>query len=114
MTKRWKTTAKETWEQQNRHKFYNQGNALAQSGQLEQAIKAYEKALTLNPDDDDAKYNKELVEKELEKQKQEQQQQDNKQDNKQEQKQQTISPNRILSREKTATNQKNRKHPNKN
>ena len=64
---------------------YNQGNALAQSGQLEQAIKAYEKALTLNPDDQDAKYNKELVEKELEKQKQEQQQQDNKQDDKQQQ-----------------------------
>ena len=66
---------------------YNQGNALAQSGQLEQAIKAYEQALTLNPDDADAKYNKELVEKELEKQKQEQEQrQDKKQDDKQEQK----------------------------
>ena len=64
---------------------YNQGNALAQSGQLEQAIKAYEKALTLNPDDEDAKYNKELVEKELEKQKKEQQQKDNKQDDKQQQ-----------------------------
>jgi Ca-activated chloride channel family protein len=64
---------------------YNQGNALAQSGQLEQAIKTYEKALTLNPDDADAKYNKELVEKELENQKQEQQQQDNKQDDKQQQ-----------------------------
>jgi Ca-activated chloride channel family protein len=71
---------------------YNQGNALAQSGQLEQAIKAYEKALTLNPDDADAKYNKELVEKELEKQKQQQQdnkqkqqQQKNKQDDKQQQ-----------------------------
>lgn len=63
--------------------LYNQGNALAQSGQLEQAIKAYEKALSLNPDDADAKYNKELVEKELEK---EQQQQENKQDDKQEQK----------------------------
>ena len=67
---------------------YNQGNALAQSGQLEQAIKAYEKALMLNPDDNDAKFNKELVEKELEKQKQEQkqqQQQNNKEDDKQEQ-----------------------------
>ena len=58
---------------------YNQGNALAQSGQLEQSIKAYEKALTDNPDDSDAKYNKALIEKELEKQKQEQQQQDDKQ-----------------------------------
>ena len=52
---------------------YNQGNALAQSGQLEAAIKAYDHALSLNPNDADVKYNKELVEKELEKQKQNQQ-----------------------------------------
>ncbi|MGZ8227822.1 MAG: VWA domain-containing protein [Methylococcaceae bacterium] len=52
---------------------YNQGNALAQSGKLEDAIKAYEKALAINPGDADAKYNKELVEKELEKQKQQEQ-----------------------------------------
>ena len=59
--------------------FYNQGNALAKSGQLEPALKAYEKALALNPDDNDAKYNKELVEKALEKQKQEQQKQQDQQ-----------------------------------
>ena len=29
--------------------YYNQGNALAHMGQYEQAIKAYDKALTLNP-----------------------------------------------------------------
>jgi Ca-activated chloride channel family protein len=63
---------------------YNQGNALAQSGQLEEAIKSYEHALSLNPNDADAKYNKELVEKELEKQKQNQDKQDkqDKQDSK--------------------------------
>jgi len=48
---------------------YNQGNAFAQSGQFEQAIQSYEKALKITPDDADAKYNKALVEKEREKQK---------------------------------------------
>lgn len=53
---------------------YNQGNALAQSGHLPEAIKAYEQALKLDPNDEDARYNKALVEKELEKQQQQQKQ----------------------------------------
>ncbi|MGR9000207.1 MAG: VWA domain-containing protein, partial [Gammaproteobacteria bacterium] len=74
---------------------YNQGNALAQSGKFEEAIKAYDEALKRAKDDqrliEDAKYNKALVEKELEKQKQQQQdnkkkqQHKNKQDDKQQQ-----------------------------
>ncbi len=68
--------------------FYNQGNALAKSGQLQDALEAYNKALKQNPDDGDAKFNKELVEKELEKQKQDQEQKQNQQnkDNKQDSK----------------------------
>lgn len=53
--------------------FYNQGNVLAKSGQLEKSIESYEQALKLNPHNEDAHYNKDLVEKELEKQKQQQQ-----------------------------------------
>ncbi len=68
-----------TKQEDNPLRAYNEGNALAQSGKLEEAIKAYEKALALKPDDADAKYNKELVEKELEKQKQQQEQQKNEQ-----------------------------------
>ncbi|MEF3073455.1 VWA domain-containing protein [Methylobacter sp. Wu1] len=62
--------------------FYNQGNALAKTGQLAEALKAYEQALKINPDDKDAQYNKEIVEKALKEQKQNQQQQ---QDDKQQQ-----------------------------
>ena len=63
-------------DEKNANVLYNQGNALAKSGQLEPAIKAYEKALALNPNDADAKYNKDLVEKALEKQKQDKKKQD--------------------------------------
>jgi Ca-activated chloride channel homolog len=77
--KTYQSEAKQTAEN-----FYNQGNALAQSGQLKEALAAYEQALKLNPNDADAKFNKDLVEKELEKQKEQQDKQDNK-DNKQEQ-----------------------------
>lgn len=63
--------------------FYNKGNVLAQDGKLEDALKAYQKALKLDPNNADAKYNKELVAKELEKQKQQKQEQQKQQDQQQ-------------------------------
>jgi Ca-activated chloride channel family protein len=51
--------------------FYNRGNALAQAGQLQEALSAYQQALKLQPDHQDAQYNKQLVEKKLQEQKQE-------------------------------------------
>src|SRR3990167_3873901 len=40
---------------------YNQGNALARAGHYQDAIKAYDKALHVNPSDKDAQYNRKLV-----------------------------------------------------
>jgi Ca-activated chloride channel family protein len=54
---------------------YNRGNALALAGEYDAAIKAYDSALDLEPDMEDALLNRELLEKV--KQQQEQQQQEN-------------------------------------
>ncbi|GLX77547.1 hypothetical protein tinsulaeT_08870 [Thalassotalea insulae] len=64
--------------------LYNQGNALAKLQQLEQAISAYEKALELNPDHQDAKANKTILEQ-LKQQQDQQQNSDQQQDNEQQQ-----------------------------
>ncbi|HET8897444.1 MAG TPA: VWA domain-containing protein, partial [Rhodanobacteraceae bacterium] len=53
---------------------YNRGNALAREGQYEPAIKAYDKALAMQPDMADATHNRALVEQALKQQQQQQQQ----------------------------------------
>ena len=52
--------------------FYNQGNVQAKSGQLKEAIESYKQALALNPKNEDAAYNQEVVEKALEEQEKQQ------------------------------------------
>ena len=59
---------------------YNRGNALAQAGKLEQAIAAYDQALTLQPQHPDALANRALVGDLLQQQEQEQQEQGQQQD----------------------------------
>ncbi|MEC7282882.1 MAG: tetratricopeptide repeat protein, partial [Pseudomonadota bacterium] len=60
--------------------LYNQGNALAKLGKLEDAIKKYDQALSEAPDFDDAKTNKKIVE-DLLKQQQQQNQEQNQNEN---------------------------------
>ena len=63
---------------------YNRGNALARQGQFGAALAAYDEALKRAPDDGDAKYNKELIEKQLREQQQQDQPQQPVQSNKRE------------------------------
>jgi len=67
---------------------YNRGNALAHAGDLQQALKAYDAALTRNPDNRDAKHNRDLVEQALKQQQSKQQQSPNQQQKDQQQKDQ--------------------------
>lgn len=54
---------------------YNQGNALARDGKLEEALAAYDRALQQAPDLEDAKFNRDLVEQALREQQARQQDQ---------------------------------------
>jgi Ca-activated chloride channel family protein len=53
--------------------LYNLGNALARQGEFETAIDAYEQVLELDPEDEDAEYNRDLLKAIQEQQEQQQQ-----------------------------------------
>ncbi|MBL4828056.1 MAG: tetratricopeptide repeat protein, partial [Spongiibacteraceae bacterium] len=62
---------------------YNHANALAKAGKLDEAIKAYNKALKQQPDMEDALFNKQLLEKLKEQQQQDSSDQKNDEDSEQ-------------------------------
>ena len=67
---------------------YNRGNALAYAGNLQEALEAYDAALKTNPNNQDARHNRELVENALKQQQGKQKSGDDKsQDGKQDEKQ---------------------------
>ncbi|MEW6039049.1 MAG: VWA domain-containing protein [Pseudomonadota bacterium] len=57
---------------------YNRGNALAKSGRLQEALEAYKHAERLDPNDEDARHNREAVEQALKQQEQQKQPSDSK------------------------------------
>lgn len=91
---RWQSTARyragdyegamkaiETLENKDSEDYYNQGNALARMNKLDDAIAAYDKALEFDPDNEDAAFNKALIEKIKQQQQQNQENQDNNEQN---------------------------------
>ncbi len=75
-------SAEQLKEPQTADDWYNKGNALAKTGNLPAALKAYQQAIDIEPGQADAKFNKELVERALQKQEQEQKKQEQEQEQK--------------------------------
>lgn len=87
---------------------YNRGNALARAGKLEDALSAYDEALTLAPDDKDTLFNKKLVEDLLEQQQQSQEQQsDSDNDNQQQSGEQQSADNQNSQQQNGSNNTSN-------
>ena len=67
-------------EREDTRSLYNLGNAMARQGEFESAIDAYEQVLEIDPDDEDAAYNRDLLRQLQQQQQQEQESQGDQQD----------------------------------
>ncbi len=83
---------------------YNRGNALAKSGDLEGAIDAYNRALELQPEMEDALANRDLVEK-LQQQQEQNKEQEQDQDQQSDQQQQNQDQNQESSQQQNQESQ---------
>ena len=72
-------SARDFAEQGDSRNLYNLGNAMAQQGEYDSAIDAYEQVLEMEPDNEDARYNLDFVRNLKEQQEQQQQQGDDQQ-----------------------------------
>lgn len=87
--------------------LYNQGNALAKSGKIAEAIAKYEDVLKISPNHEDAKFNLEYLKKQQQNQQNQQQNQQTEQNDKQKQDEQSGSGGN--SSDKTENEQKEQK-----
>ena len=85
---------------------YNQGNAFAKAGKLEEAIAAYDAALEKNPELEDAQFNKALVEKLKQEQEKQEQQGSDQQDKSDEKSQESSEQNSEQSDSKSEQQEK--------
>ena len=83
---------------------YNRGNALTKAGKLDDAINAYERALELDPEHEDAKYNRNLVEQARQKDDQDKSEDNNNSENSEQQNQKKDQSNNS-SEQKDSQNQ---------
>lgn len=85
--------------------LYNQGNALAKSGKLDEAIKKYEEVLKTTPNHEDAKFNLEYLKQQKQQQQQQSSSSQNQQDNKDQQENQNSSSSNQQNKSQSESNE---------
>lgn len=85
--------------------LYNQGNALAKSGKLDEAIKKYEEVLKTTPNHEDAKFNLEYLKQQKQQQQQQSSSSQNQQDNKDQQENQDSSSSEQQNKSQSESNE---------